>query len=247
MEETHLLLIAMGVAIAAGVTQGITGFGFVMVAAPVLSAIADPKLVVPVMILQTSVTNVLILAHAWRHLRLRGVWPLLAAGAVGAPAGAVALVFLDSSVLRLSIGLIVGVTALAMLAGFQRTVNNERVASVPVGFASGALNSSTGLAAPPVVLFFANQNVESSQFRANIAAHFTVLNLVTVPAFVLGGLFTPEALRLGFGLMPATVIGVGAGIIISRWVHGQAFRRLALVLVLFAGGGAIAAAFTGSI
>ena len=236
------LVIASAVAIfVAALVQGLTGFGFVMLAAPIMTAFIEPKIVVPVMVIQTALLNVAILVHARHWLNLRRVWVLLLSGASATPLGAYLLVALDPAVLKVAIGVIVGATALTMLAGYSRTFAREKLASAPVGAASGLLNSATGLAGPPVVLFFANQGVDPREFRANIVAHFTVLNVATVPAFVVSGVFTRDTVLFGLAVLPAALVGVAAGIALSGWVSRALFLRLALMLVVFAGVGSIVA------
>ena len=241
MVDLPLVIVSALAIFVAALVQGLTGFGFVMLAAPIMTAFIEPRVVVPVMMMETVVLNVAILIHARRWLNIRRVWVLLLSGASATPLGAYLLVALDPAVLRVAIGVVVGATALMMLAGHSRTFVREKLASVPVGAASGLLNSSTGLAGPPVVLFFANQGVDPREFRANIVAHFTVLNIVTLPVFVVSGVFTRDTVLFGLAVLPAAVVGVAAGIALARWVSPALFLRLALVLVIFAGAGSIAA------
>ena len=223
------------IALTAGVVYGTSGFGYVLVAAPLLTLFIDPQLVVPAITLQTMVTSVPILVHSVRDLRVSRVWPLATAGAVGVPAGTLLLVVLDASVLTVVIGSVVTVTAFAMMRGLTRPVGHETTASVPVGFASGALGASTGLAGPPVIFFYANQNLNRHEFRANIVAHFVVLDIVSLPSFAIAGLLTRGTVLLGVELLPATLLGVGLGIVLHRRVTETLFRRLALGLMIVAG------------
>jgi uncharacterized membrane protein YfcA len=106
---------------------------------------------------------------------------------------------------------------------------------VPVGFASGTLGASTGLSGPPVIFFYTNQSLDIREFRANIVAHFLIMNIVTIPIYVISGLFTGETLLLSAQLLPATLVGVTSGIVINRWVKEALFRRIALGLILVSG------------
>ena len=231
-----LILTALLVAVFfAGMTQGTTGFGFALVAVPPMTTLVEPQIVVPALALQTLMTGALILLHARQYLRVRRMWLLSLSGVVGLPVGTVILVVLDASLLRVLIGIVVVVAALAMMAGFRKTLSNELVASVPVGFVSGTLGASTGLSGPPVIFFYANQSLDIREFRANIVAHFLIMNIVTIPIYIIGGLFTSETLLLSAQLLPATLAGVTTGIVINRWVQEALFRRIALGLILIAG------------
>ena len=60
---------------AAALVQGVTGFGFVIVAAPVLTIYLEPTLVVPVMLLLSVALNAAIMIKGYRWINLRRVCP----------------------------------------------------------------------------------------------------------------------------------------------------------------------------
>lgn len=245
MVEPSLVIFFAFVIFVAALVQGLTGFGFVMLAAPTMTAFIAPQIVAPTMLVHALVLNVAILWHARHWISFRRVSMLAVPGAIATPLGAYLLVVLDESVLKVAIGLVVGVTALAMLAGFNRAFQRERLASVPVGAASGLLNAATGLAGPPVVLFFANQGVDPREFRATIVAHFMVLGAVTTPVYLFADIFTRHQIIFAVALLPSALAGAGVGIALARFVSQRLFMRIALVLVLFAGVSSIAVGIAG--
>ena len=245
MSDSLLLTAVLLIALFAGMIQGTVGFGFVLVAAPLMSIFVDPKVVVPAIIVQRLATGVPILLHAYRHLRIRRMWVLALAGMAGVPAGTLVLLVLNASPLRLLIGAVVITAAVAMILGFRKPLRYELAASVPVGFTSGTLSASTGLAGPPVIFFYTNQGLNPREFRANIVAHFVMLDIVTLPSFIIGGLYPGETVLFSAQLLPATLVGVMGGIVINRWVSEALFRRIALVLILIAGFMAVVSGIAG--
>lgn len=219
----------------AGIIQGTIGFGFVLVAAPLMSIFVDPKMVVPAIIVQTTATSVPILLHAYRHLRIRRMWPMALAGIIGVPTGTLILLVLDAPPLRLLIGVVVATAAVAMMLGFRKPLQHELAASVLIGFTSGTLSASTGLAGPPVIFFYTNQGLNPKEFRANIVAHFAMLDIITLPSFIIGGLFPYNTVLFSIQILPATLAGVLGGIVVNRWVSVTLFSRVALTLILVAG------------
>jgi len=230
---------------ASATVQGATGFGFVIVAAPVLTIYLAPTLAVPVLVVEGFVLSLLLLSRVWRDARPKRVALLMVFGVGFIPLGTLLLVRLDEDLIKIALGTVVGVTALAMLAGFQRTARNERVASIPVGAASGLLMGSTGLAGAPVILFFANQGVDPRQFRANITAYLVVVGLAALPSFLLGGVLTAEVGKLSAALLAPSVGGLLTGIWLARRVSTVLFRRIALVVVLGSGATAIVTGIAG--
>jgi uncharacterized membrane protein YfcA len=245
MVPVPLLALSALAVFVSGTVQGATGFGFVILAAPILTAYLAPTLVVPVMVMQSLVLGFVLVVHSYRWVRIGRIWPLMLAGVAFTPLGTLALVRLDEGVLKLLMGLVVGTTAIAMLLGWQRPVSSERAASVPVGALSGLLTGSTGLSGAPVILFFANQGIDPREFRANIVLYLQTVGLLALPSFLIGGVLTAEALTLAAQLLPASLAGVFTGIWLSHRVSLALFRRLALFVVVIAGVGAAASGVVG--
>lgn len=234
---TFSLTIIVGLAalLLAGLIQGLTGFGLALVSVSILINFLSPKLVVPTVVILSIFTNIIILFEARKWVDLRRIWPLMMAGIVGMPLGTYLLVVLDASILKVFIGAVIALFAIAFLMGFKKQIRNEKLAFAPVGFISGLLQGSTSLSGPPVILFFVNQGVEKQVFRANLVAYFTVLSLATIPVFVLGGIITKEVINHVLWFLPAMIIGVIAGIKLAHKVDEKLFRNLALIIVTIAG------------
>lgn len=219
----------------AGVIYGLTGFGFALVAVPILIILLSPKIVVPLVMIHATFISLVILFEARKWVDLRRIWPLMVAGLAGIPAGTYLLIFLDDGILKMSIGAIIIPFAIASLLGFKKQIKNEKLAFAPVGFISGLLNASTSLAGPPVILFFVNQGIAKQTFRANLVAYYTVLSAATVSAFMIGGVITAEVIQYSLWLLPATILGALTGIKLAHKVKETLFRNLALIIVTIAG------------
>ena len=234
MVDVPVILVSAVAVFAAALVQGVTGFGFVIVAAPVLTIYLEPTLVVPVMLLQSVVLNAAIMVDGYRWINLRRVWALGLAGAALTPVGAALLIGLDAAVIKVLVGVVVGVTAVGMLLGLQRTASRELLASIPVGAVSGVLGGATGLSGAPVVLFFTNQSVDPKESRANLVFYFQVLNLIALPSFAVGGILTRDVFVLSLELLLGALAGVGAGIWLASRVAVAVFWRISLSIVLLA-------------
>ncbi len=245
MPDLPLILLSAAAVFVSSIVQGATGFGFVIIAAPVLATYLEPTLVVPVMVSLGFIVTLGVLYHGRRWVDVRRVWVLTLAGAASTPVGALLLVSLSSGTLKLIMGAAVVATGVAMLLGLQRATRHERAASVPVGIASGVLAGSAGVAGAPIILFFANQGVDPRTFRANMVFYLQIVNLVALPSFFVGGVLTADAPTLTAVLLPASVAGVGIGIWLSSRLSVALFRRAALVVVLIAGVSAMAAGIAG--
>jgi uncharacterized membrane protein YfcA len=235
-----MFILAFIAVLLASLVAGLTGFGFAIVAVPILMILMPPKVVVPVVQLLSAVLQIAILVEARKGLDLKRVWPLLLAGIAGVPLGTYLLLILDPQTLRILVGVVVIISALAMLAGWRWSVRNEKVASVPVGLAGGALGASTGIPGPPVILFFTNQEMAKQGFRANLVLYFTCVGLVAVLSLLVSGLITQEVLIRWAGLLPAVAIGMLAGVWLARRVDQERFQQITLGVLILTGIAAIA-------
>ena len=228
----------------ASIIQGATGFGFVVTSAPIMVSYLDPKLVIPVLLLLGMTLNFPLMVHTRREFSISRIWPMMVSGAAFTPVGTFILTRLDAPDIKIILGLVTGSVSLALLLGFQRAARNQRLASVPVGAASGLLTGATGLAGAPVILFFANQRVEQRQFRADIIYYLQAVSFAALPSYIVAGVLTAEAVRLAAALLPAGAVGVSAGMWLSGRIPALVFRRIALGIVLIAAVIAIASGVT---
>jgi uncharacterized membrane protein YfcA len=155
------------------------------------------------------------------------------------PLGTCLLLVLEPEPLRILIGMVVVISAVALLAGWRWAVRNEKLALVPVGLASGILGGSTSMSGPPVILFFSNQGMKKQTFRANLVFYFACTYIVGVVSTTAGGLFTREILLHSVGLLPALIVGMSAGILLARRVEQARFQKITLSVLVLTGIAAI--------
>jgi uncharacterized membrane protein YfcA len=224
----------------AAVIQGLTGFGLALVQTPLLFFFLPPTTVVPVRLIHAIVSTMAILSGDRRHLQLRRIWPLMLAATLSMPLGTYLLLALEVEALKVLTGAVIVLFGLAFLRGLHWQIRDERLASVVAGLLSGILGGSTGMSGPPVVLLFHNQSVEKSAFRANLVAFFLVLNLTTLPVYLLGGLLTIQVVRYAALLLPSLLLGAAVGVRLANRIDPRTFRTATLVIVILAGALSIA-------
>lgn len=230
-----MIIIGLIIIFLAGLTQGLTGFGFALVSVPVMMVFFPPKLVIPIIIVHAILVSMIVLFEARKWLDLKRIWPLMLAGIVGMPFGTYLLLVLDVNIIKMIVGVIVVLFALALLKGWKKEVKNEKLAFAPIGFISGLLQGSTSMSGPPVILFFSNQGASKQVFRANLIAYFLVLGLATIPVYFVSGLMTSEVIRYIVMLLPAMIVGTAVGIKLSHKVEEEVFRKIVLIIVTIIG------------
>ncbi len=235
MLPTTQLIAAFGIILLASTVKGLTGFGFALTSLPLLTIFISPKVAVPIITICSVFLDGYTFYKARKVVQYRVISPLVVSGVIGMMFGTYFLVSLNSGVLKLGIGAVTLLFAGASLFGFKREIGNVKLASIPIGFLSGFLGGAISISGPPVALFFSNQGVEKTVFRANLIAYFFCLYLATVPAYFLSGLITRELLVTSLILVPSIFIGANIGIGLLTKVNDQVFRKITMYLVMITG------------
>lgn len=232
-------LVAM-VVLAGAAAQTTTGFGFALLAAPVLSLAYGPHQAVGTVTVLGLAVNVLTLHAAARPL-VREAGGLLLWALPGLVLGSVALAALPVAPLDALIAAAVLAAVAAQVRGGAALPASRRGAwRGAAGLAAGALTTSTGLNGPPLVLYLRARAPDADRRRATLAALFLVLGLLALAVLVARGLLdVPGALPL---LVAAAVLGQLLGRRAFVALHPRAVEALTVALLVLSAAAALVAA-----
>lgn len=222
--------------------SGMAAFGFSLVIVPPMLLVFDPATVTTVVIVLTLITRWLVLVDAWASVRWRTVAAMAPLGFIGSFVGARVLAEVDDSYIKLMASAVVITSAILLLGGRSIPGANAPAAGPIAGFASGFLNTATGMAGPPVALLMSARDVATQVFRGTLTAFFYLISITGCIALVGEGLVGRKELVLSLAMLPAALLGTWSGQRLTRAISPEAFRRVILVLLIITGAiGAIAA------
>ncbi|MBI3969823.1 MAG: TSUP family transporter [Chloroflexi bacterium] len=244
----------------AALASSMTGYGFVVLSAPLLSLLLVPAHAVPLALALgwLLVSALLLRPDVRRAVDVRLAAQLSVAGAAGIPIGALLLAQVDAATLRQALGLSTAGVALVALAT-PRLSRRRRgqpwqlptgtnltnaVAVSTVGLLSGVLSGSVGLNGPPVALYLAAQGTGKDTFRATCAAVVWLLSTATLVVFIALARVPAELAATGLLLLPALLGGYGLGVYAFSSISRRRFQQTALALATVAG---LFTAFAGTI
>ena len=227
-----IALAALAVFVGAAL-QSATGFGFALIAAPVLFALLGPREAVTAGVLLGLVLNALTLATERRRpaILAREAATVVGWSLPGLALGALALRELPERPLSV----LVAVAVLAGLALRLRGAGSAVVArprtwhGPAAGFSSGALASSTSLSGPPLVFWLLARGTPRGTMRDTLAAIFVAQALLALPALLATETFTlPDGM---WALLAAGCAGQLVGRRAFAWLHGARYERAVLVVL----------------
>jgi uncharacterized protein len=241
-----LVALAVVVAVVAGAAavQTLTGFGFALIAVPLLSFAIDTKAAVVV------AATLGLVASTWQAINERAqrddatVVRMLLGSALGAPLGLVVLQVTPERALRA----ILAVTIVGFVViGARRTVHSMRAGRADIAFGafSGVLSTSLSTNGPPLVMALHTRGLEPAAFRATLATVFCGAGLLAAVLFAATGRYDEDVLStIGISL-PALAVGFIAGRMLRSRIDPLGFRRLVVVLLVVTAGVSALAALRG--
>ena len=228
-----------GIVLVAAVLQRAVGFGFALLAVPLLAFVVPTKSAVVIVFLNGTVVC------GWLAVRLRQEieWPTtrrLGLGAiVGAPIGVMILSVVSAATLRLILGVTTCLAAVWIIVSSRllrpAPAVPHRNTTLAMGFVSGVINTSLATNGPPLVYELRRTGLHGDKFRATISAVFLLSNLIGLPLLAAAGLITAFDLALASTSLVSCMIGIAVGSRISGRMK-QVHFALAVDLLLLATG-----------
>ena len=219
----------------AALVQGATSFGFSLIALPLLGLFFDFKVVVPTLVIFSIFLNLLILVRLRVKPNLKEIGLLAIFAVLFIPLGVDMLLYVDESLLKAVVGILLIIVSVIMLSGYRMTIKNKQVSYVITGILSGVLNGAVSLSGPPVVVLLANDNKNKNEFRSSLTTLFLTLNVVTIYLYFKNGLFSNPELTKMLYLFPFMIIGTLLGIYLGNKIDDGKFKKMVLILLLFMG------------
>ena len=234
---TVMLIATTGVLAVAGFVQGLTGFGFGMVAMGLIPSILGFDQAQAVVTLMGLATCLTMTGLAARHVSWSGAEGLWIGSALGVPLGFEAVGALPQSLTLRLLGLtICGMVLFEVFVGRPRSIHPPDWLAWPIGVGGGILSGAFNIGGPPLVVFIYGRPWPKERQVATLSGLFLLHGLVRLALLlaagrVRGSTWTASAWAVG-PLLAAIVLGQRALRLVTQ---GQ--LRAGVDLVLLALGG----------
>lgn len=201
------LLLAFVVVVAGAAVQGAIGFGFALLAAPLL-ALIDPTFVPGPVLIALLTLTVLMSVGGRDSLDWRGAGWAIGGRVPGSAVGAYALLALSEQVLAVTFASLVLAAVLLSVLGLR--LRPQPPTLVTAGVLAGAMETTASIGGPPLALVYRRSSPEVA--RSTLSIIFVVGVLTSLAAVAAAGRLGVVELRLAVVLLP----GVVAGLALSR-------------------------------
>ncbi len=218
--------------------KGITGLGFSTICLPILSTFIDLKAAIPLVIVPSLSSNILVMAQAGRFKEaLQRFWPLYLSAIPGLILGVSVLSSVKSSWSRAILGAILFIFALWSWRNQAYTLppQTERRWSGPVGLITGVVNGITGSQVMPVLPFLLALQLHRDLFVQAINLSFTLSSLVMLVLLSRFGILSWDILGVATAGIVPVALGIYLGGKLRQRLPDEAFRKVVLVFLLVIG------------
>ena len=225
----------------AATAQMVSGFGFALLAVPMMGIVVDLKTAVVVCTICGTSSNTYQAIVDKGHRDGRIAIRLIIASMAGMPFGWFLLERATSDQLKIVVGCVV-LVAIVALSRLKVALPRLSVFDWVAGLVSGALAIATSTNGPPLVILLRAKRLSPDEFRSTINSIFSVIAMVSIVVFVIGGRVTTDVMIATAFSVPSLVGGIVAGRRLRSILSDSIFWRLVLILLVAT---AIASILTG--
>jgi len=234
--DVTLALAALIVA-GAALVRGATGFGFAIVATPLLAFLWPTNLATSVVLLLDIVaTAMLIGSGALKHLHGRDAVVICASALIGVVIGVFVVKNLPQHAARLGLDLTVLVSALAALLRLRVRALSHRFFAIAVGVLVGAMIGAYAIGGTLLVAWLIATDREPKEMRALLTLVFGFSDTFSVIMRAALGIFPLQALTAAGLMAPLMILGIFLGSLAFHRVSADLWRKGVAVLLIFIAG-----------
>lgn len=233
---SHQIPALLLVAAFAGFVQGLSGFGAILVALPLLSLLLGIKTAVPLAALLGLAGQVVLAFHSRWRLEWGLTLPVLIFSLPGGALGVRALGLLPAWHLQLLLAAILLVAAfLRSLPRWALRLRPRLGSSCLVGLLAGFLGGSIGAPGPPLVAYLLLADLDKNRRMEALTGGLLGLGVMVVLLQAFSGLIRGQTWGMALACLPALGLGVWGGRhIFHKMTVASTERLLTCLLILLA-------------
>ncbi len=232
------LWVPMIVVFVGAALQVATGVGLGLIAAPAILFVLDGPVAVQVAIILNLTLTALLLPSELAQVSTSRLTAISRWALIGVPIGGLLLMAVGNTGLKIVCGIVV-LLSLVQLRFFPfpivETADRQRLLNRLGGLVSGAMTGALAAPGPVAMWALLSSNLDSAAIRATLRAYFLFAYMIAfvVSVVLIGSNGTIWATTLA--LVPALLLGIGAGLV-GRRALSDGSMRIVLEVVLLAMG-----------
>jgi len=218
-----------------GFINSLTGFGFIIVAAPFLVQLLPPREAASVALVLGIILAAVVAIRERKTIAVKVTIRMFLAAILGIPVGTALLVGVDPAVIKIIVGTIVLGVTVALVRGLRLPPSFEFHLSLAAGFLSGILSGVSGMSGAMAVIYFMGQGWAPARVRPTIASFNVVVSMVTLVWLLSTGTIGPSQCTFALMFLPPAILGIACSGFLYKRIEARHYRPLTFLLVTIAG------------
>lgn len=216
----------------AGFTQGLMGFGFGLVATPLLLLLMSLKQAAALTVLLNLVVCSVTFLSTRRHYSFRQGVGLVAGACLGVPVGIYALVRFDEAIMLRILGVVMLLfSANELILARTGPIGLSPRLGLPLGLVSGGLTGAFGMGGPPAVAFTYSQPWTKEQIVAVLQVVFGLSTILRLLLLGSAGFLRTPLLITGLWSVVPLVLAITLGQRFFSRIPQAALKQAAFVFL----------------
>lgn len=215
----------------AGFTQGLSGFGSILLAIPLLAMFLDIKTVIPLTALMGLTMTTVLLIQLWKHVPWRKIVPFLIGTLPGIPLGVLFLKKMDKDMVQLVLGSLLMAYSAYSLVSRRRPKETAERWGYMFGFLGGCLGGAFSASGPAVIVYASLQDWPKDRIKASLQGMFFVSGAIVILFYSFNGLITPVVLKYYGVSFPALLLGTYVGALCYGRISDVQYKKVMFVLL----------------
>lgn len=232
--EMNFILIFLIIVFWSSVVHGSIGFGFGMIATPLVAMFTDIQTTIMYILIPTMLVNIVsILSEGKFFEALRKFWFIITLMVMGSCLGTVLLIFANSDYFKLLLALIIFVYLFQSLVKIEATFVSTypKASTYGLGIFGGILSGITNIVAPLMIMYSIEMKYTKKDTiqLSNLCFLFTKIGQMGV--FLYYGEFTHESFNLSLISLVVVALGLFFGIKLKKRIDAKFYTKILKVLL----------------
>ena len=207
------------------------GFGFALIAVPLLLLIYPPHLAITASMSISLLTYLINLPHYYSYIDKKLVSQLITGTIFGMPIGILIHIHFDVHWLKFLVSVLILIITFLLIKGYSLPLPKKGASHI-IGLFSGLLGSAVSIPGPPVILYLASQAIAKKKFLGTTAVLFSFIYTVSLSILYLSSSLPAGICSFSLPLMPFACVGIITGRILESRINHQIFKRLTYVVLV---------------
>ena len=221
--------------LAAGFTQGVSGFGAGLLAMPLLTMFLDIRVAVPLCMLNGLLITCFLSLQLKSHIDRQKIKPLFIGCIPGIFVGVFLLKATDGNLLKIMLGCLITAYSLYRLLARSEGRGIHRGWAYPAGLATGVIGGAFSAGGPPTIIYVSLTDWKKDEIKATLSLFFFSTGVITSVTHAASGLIDLRVLHFFAASAVFTVAGVYLGALCYNRIAQKTYIRVMLLLLVAMG------------